>query len=387
LSGSDDLNNLLGRLEDCPDCYIKDMMKNKFPDCEKICVWGMGSVAEIILPQMKKHLGDRLVCVSDNNPAKWNKDYLGLRCVPPRELLQMKGDIGVYVSVINSAPVIDELTAMGFRHIINNFCGIPYSMLAGLRSLYHESYKTAKDELAEAFSLMGDERSKEVFLTRLHYCLFPEEFGSSPAPLRRIHDPNQYFPPEIIHLRDDEVFVDGGGYVGDTVEDFMNRSKGEFEHIYSFEPDADNYKKLSDNISALQPTVRDKITAYQLGLWDCEKASGFAGVATGTHVLEQSSDFALTHQIMLDSLDRVLGEFAKVTFIKMDVEGSEKKAIDGAREIIGNNRPKLAICVYHRPHDIFDLPLKIHKLNPNYRLYLRHHASDWRACETVCYAV
>lgn len=74
-----------------------------------------------------------------------------------------------------------------------------------------------------------------------------------------------------------------------------------------------------------------------------------------------------------------------VSFIKMDIEGAEMEALKGAAELIRRRRPDLAICTYHSISDLFEIPLYIHSLVPEYRLYLRHHTPVF--CETVCYAV
>ncbi len=69
----------------------------------------------------------------------------------------------------------------------------------------------------------------------------------------------------------------------------------------------------------------------------------------------------------------------------MDIEGSELKALEGATETIRKYKPKLAICVYHKPEDIIEIPKKILELNPNYKLWLRHYS--YVDTETVLYAI
>lgn len=68
----------------------------------------------------------------------------------------------------------------------------------------------------------------------------------------------------------------------------------------------------------------------------------------------------------------------------MDIEGSELKALFGAEEIIKLQKPKLAICVYHKPEHLWEIPLYIKKILPEYKLFFRHHTS--LEYETVCYA-
>ena len=83
-------------------------------------------------------------------------------------------------------------------------------------------------------------------------------------------------------------------------------------------------------------------------------------------------------------IDEIVGE-DKVSFIKMDIEGAELKALEGAKETILKWYPRLAICIYHKYEDIYEIGDYILSLNPNYKLYIRHYSTCmW---ETVLYAV
>ena len=73
------------------------------------------------------------------------------------------------------------------------------------------------------------------------------------------------------------------------------------------------------------------------------------------------------------------------TFIKMDIEGAEKEAILGAENIIRIQKPKMAVSIYHKREDIWELPKLLLEMNPEYRFYLRHYS--FRDAETVLYAV
>lgn len=88
-------------------------------------------------------------------------------------------------------------------------------------------------------------------------------------------------------------------------------------------------------------------------------------------------------KVRVYQLDSVIEE--PVTFIKMDIEGSEKEAILGARRIITEYKPKLAICIYHKVEDFWEIPLLIKALNPDYNIYIRNYED--RIDETICYAV
>lgn len=84
-------------------------------------------------------------------------------------------------------------------------------------------------------------------------------------------------------------------------------------------------------------------------------------------------------------IDEAIHPGDKVTFIKMDVEGSELESLKGAKNTILRDKPKLAICIYHKPEDMVTIPLYIKELVPEYKLYVRHHSNSW--AETVLYAV
>ena len=84
-------------------------------------------------------------------------------------------------------------------------------------------------------------------------------------------------------------------------------------------------------------------------------------------------------------IDEAVDPSQRVTYIKMDVEGSELESLKGAKRTILKDRPKLAICIYHKPEDMLTLPLYIKSLVPEYKLYLRHHSGT--ESETVLYAM
>lgn len=70
---------------------------------------------------------------------------------------------------------------------------------------------------------------------------------------------------------------------------------------------------------------------------------------------------------------------------KMDIEGAGQEALKGCSQIIREYRSKLAICVYHKPKDLYQIPLMIKRMNPEYKLYMRQYTNDWY--DTVLYAI
>lgn len=184
----------------------------------------------------------------------------------------------------------------------------------------------------------------------------------------------QYF--DVFDARKDEVFVDAGAYDGGTVRDFIRWCGGNYNMIYSFEPDEANYLKCKELIEREQI---ERIQLIRKGTYDRDMNLNFDASGDGGASITESGSSV----VEVTSIDAVLNG-AEATFLKMDVEGSELKSLYGARKTIERYRPRLAICVYHKILDFIEIPLLLLEMNPSYRFYLRHYASN--LCETVLYA-
>ena len=222
-------------------------------------------------------------------------------------------------------------------------------------------------------SMLADKRSIQVFDAILDRLL---DAGSPAGLMAQVCEGNQYFPPDLIHLQSDEAFVEAGAYIGDTLTDFVKRSGGKFDAIHCFELDARNFKALQATASGLPSTER--IFLYPEGLWN---------VPLDITYSVQNSDSTIgagDEKGRVVRLDDAIGN-ARVSFLKMDIEGAEPQALEGARKTIIAQKPKLAICVYHHIKDLWEIPLFIKSLVLEYRIFLRHHTTlDY---ETVCYAL
>ncbi len=186
----------------------------------------------------------------------------------------------------------------------------------------------------------------------------------------------QYFVPEV-QFSDHEVIVDCGAFNGDTVKRFYEMLPG--CRVIAIEPDEKNFAQLQQ----LQRSKYDSLKMYKCGAWSEDTILNFSdkGGGTTSGAVSDHGDI----QIEARALDHLL-ECQAATYIKMDIEGAELEALKGAENIIKNNKPQLAICLYHQPQDFFEIPLYLKKLNPDYKLYIHHH-NVYCALETVLYAV
>ena len=191
----------------------------------------------------------------------------------------------------------------------------------------------------------------------------------------------QYF--DYFEAKDNEVFVDCGCYDGATCYNFAGwcGRKG-FDHIYSFEADPKNYERSKEVLAPL-----GKCDLYPYGTSDANKKVYFAADAFETSCIisreeAEKRTFEGVEEIETRALDDVL-EGKRITFIKMDIEGAEYEALLGARNLIMENRPRMAISVYHKFEDFVTLADLVLGMHPDYRIAFRHYGFD--ELETIMY--
>ena len=203
----------------------------------------------------------------------------------------------------------------------------------------------------------------------------------------------QYFD-KVITLGEDEVFVDGGSYDFSNSEIFINNVAKlgmKYKKIYAFEPDMGNVKRCKEKINNL---AVDKIELLPYGLGSVNEYQEFFSLGNASSYSSKFQKLSesgvplkglgtVPKKVKVISLDSYIYE--KVTFIKMDIEGVELEALKGAKNILLNDRPKLAICIYHKKEDLWEIPYYIKTLVPEYKLYIRHYGNY--LYETVLYAI
>ena len=182
----------------------------------------------------------------------------------------------------------------------------------------------------------------------------------------------QYFDP-VVSLSRTEVFVDCGGFDGDTVLQFCARNP-EYKHIYVFEPSPPNFEKATARLRG-----RENLSLIPLGVSNAKGTVGFNSAAGSASCVTSAG--AMTIEVV--SIDEYIAE--PISYIKMDLEGWELQALNGAKRHILEDHPKLAISVYHHPSDFWKVPKFVLGLRADYSVYLRHYSEGWS--ETVMYFI
>ncbi len=183
---------------------------------------------------------------------------------------------------------------------------------------------------------------------------------------------DQYFE-DFLSLATGEVFVDGGGFDGDTTEEFCRRCP-DHGKVFLFEPSAGAIQKARDRLREQR-----SIEFIEKGLASTAGTLRFNSDQGPASAISESG----SSHIHVTTLDLEVRE--RVSFIKMDLEGWELKALAGSRRHILDDHPKLAIAVYHHPSHFWQVFDFVMGLRPDYKVCLRHYTEGWS--ETVMFFV
>lgn len=320
----------------------------------------------------------------DNNP-KVTGEILGIPVLPKAEAIKQFGASALFVvTIYNGASVVEELKEAGCQYVV------PYVVL--YRAFAKEfmplfSLSTPEpiaqnaESIEEVFELLADDQSRGELLKLFDWYLSPEFY-----PLSRPIDPKEtYYPPDLMRPIATERFVDCGAYDGDSLKAFYEKWNGKFEKIAAFEPVADNLARIAAFRKTIPADFDARLDVFPYALGNERGTVTFAvDEFSSSHLGHDAARHEQQHQVQMVKLDDELHGFHP-SYIKMDIEGAEPFALEGAAEILRNDAPILAICLYHDIRHLWEIPLLIHRLNPEYKLYIRRYSQDcW---ETVCYAI
>lgn len=312
----------------------------------------MGNGADMIIDVLKKN-GIEFCDTFASDGFVRGHLFHGKKVLSLSEAEEKYGDFVIVMTfAVHNEKTLDSISALSKRHILVS----PTVPIAGKELFTFDFIKKHESEFDKAFSLLADEKSKEVFLNVLRF-----KVSGNTELLFSCQTPKSEVYEKILVPQEGENFVDLGAYDGDTIREFLSFSGGLYETITAFEPDAKNFKKLERKTAGLE-----RIKRYNIGAWDKSETLFFEKSASRNS--HQSSSGT---EVRFDSVDNVVT--APVSFLKMDIEGAELKALEGARKTIEKNLPKLYVCAYHRNEDFYSLILKIHELSKEYKIYLRHH--------------
>lgn len=341
--------------------YTTTDIRNRIEGAEHIVVCGLSPIGRNCLAHIGNYAdspksefdirrGDRLKAENTLRTTTYSEGGHSLYIICSRE------DVLTYLDAIplNDSKILfyNELLLLDERFgVQNSLLHNRQYVLGAMQSVFDHA-----EEYLELLDALADTSSKETLARWVLYRLYLDSgLFRGLRPSKR-----PYFDPPLITLTEKEVFVDAGGYDGDTLSDFLSVTEGGFCEYHFFEPETAVLEKARQAFGA-DPRIR----FYQKGLSNKTTLERYDDACSDMPEMMKSDTGAVMVEVCaLDDLH------LSPTFVKMDIEGAEGDALDGMTETIRRCKPALAICVYHRQDDPFAIFQKLRQFGYR-RFYLR----------------
>ncbi len=350
-------------------------------NASNIYIYGTGIYGRFLFNALK-HIGfDNIIAFLNDNASDNDMLFDVPVYAPAKVEFDPKRDM-IIVGIQNIDLIIDKLNRLGIRYIFADYdqwfyqnnlmysvyhCidDSIYNMMLNIDFYYREIYENDDKVL----SIYDEPASKEIIRNRL---LFYQtgDCGYIESTVKNI---NQYFENDYYSIHSKEVFVDVGAFDGDSINNFIRFTGNEYSGIIGIEPDTISYYKLKKTTEKYHDCTIIKCATGDHNSVAKFDSKGVLGSSFG-----ECGD-----EIEIKKLDDILADIHP-TLIKMDIEGAELDTLRGAAEVIKRDKPKLAVCIYHKPEDIIEIPKYIHSLVPEYKFKVRQHTNTM--LETVLYA-
>ncbi len=327
-----------------------------------IVMYGMGDGAEKIMRVMETY-GLKPAEFMASDEFVRGHSFKGYRVKKLSEIEEQYADFVVVVCFGTALPeVLENIERISQKHRV---VAPDVPVVGG--GLFDGDYISDHEyEIMKLRMLLSDDASRDTLDALMKY-----RITGDISVLRSCETPKEE-AYSLLNINDRETYLDLGAYNGDTVEEFLKLTGKRFEKIYALEPDRRNYSKLRRRHYALGSEIFEPLNA---AAWSSDTKLVFNSRAGRNSSLCETPSAQTAGRGMeteAKSVDSLLGGKA-ATLIKYDVEGSEREALAGSEQTIKKYKPRLIVSLYHRTEDLIELPLYIKELNPDYKLYLRHH--------------
>lgn len=319
-----------------------------------IALYGMGNGTDMIIEKLSS-IGVTPAEIFASDEFVRGHSFRGYKVVKYSDVCEKYDDFVIVVCfAMHDEAMLEKIRRMADEHPLF----APNVPIVDDGIFTREFIEEHDAEFDEAYSLLSDDFSRQSFIDILNF-----KVSGKVEYLFSCEKKKEEIYSEYLKLNENEIFMDLGAYDGDTVREFLAATDGKYEKIIAVEADEKNYRKLTDKTREVK-----NIQTHNLAVWDKKEILFFEKKKGRNSKLSSSGKV----EVQADSVDNILnGE--KITVLKMDIEGSEEKALEGARNTIMAHKPKLYVCAYHRNDDMFRLPLKINEICKGYKFYFCHH--------------
>lgn len=342
--------------------HFDQIVKNK-----DIYIYGVGNNGRKFASILKDE-GYNITSFIDRS-AKENQIYCGITCKTPFTLSNEDAQTSVVIiSIFNRDADLEKIidfckNECGFIHVLTVFDMIDYffDKTGNFFWLSNQSNNIISNRnIEDCLRLFADETSRTTFKQTIE-ARAKRDFSLLPDALSLT---DQYFSADIpLHVC--KTFVDVGAYDGDSIDGLTKRF-GQIENYIAFEPDQENFNKLSDKVK--NAPFYGNAFLYPCGLWNKNEMLTMNSGAGEASAISSSGSTSIS-VVALDSI--IIG--LPPDYIKMDIEGAEIEALQGAKNLIQRYKPDLAISVYHKPEHVYQIQQLIHSWNLDYSFYLRQY--------------
>ncbi|MGN0528966.1 MAG: FkbM family methyltransferase, partial [Eubacterium sp.] len=295
-------------------------------DSKPVVLYGMGLGAEKIMDTMAQY-GIEAADIFASDEFVRGHSFRGYKVLKYSDICEKYDDFNVVLCFASRLDnVLDNIRRINSEHTVY----APDVPVTGGGLFTREYVKENEEKFDIVYNRLEDELSKQIYTDIIAYKIS----GKISYLLNSFCDKDSVYR-DILKLSDSESILDLGAYDGDTIREFCDFTGGRYKNITALEPDKKNFKKLCANTEGM-----DNITLLNMGAWDSRDTLIFAQNAGRNSKL--SAGGTAVDVTDIDSLNLA------PTFIKMDIEGAEMKALEGAKNTISKYSPKLYVCAYHR---------------------------------------
>lgn len=348
-----------------------ELILKKLKQADKIGIWGTGLAGSMIYGALQR-LHIEVQFFADNDPQKTETYFLG---TVVKDMMHIPPDALILIAANVKYGIHEQLRAVSAEYLyIDPVYLYFWDKNTDVAQILYEN----KQQIDDVYQMLTDDVSKKVYRNiLLHRAVHNLTL------VWEVYDEHQYFGNPIVKQAKG-CFVDCGAFRGDTLISFLGQIGTSDYDYYALEADRDNYHVLKEYCVSHS---LEKVHPINIGVWDRKEKISFvcdeaAGNVSGRIIENGEKEQAV--EVMADSIDHILPD-AEIDFIKMDIEGAEIRALQGARKSIGKNSPILAVSAYHYLEHLWQVPALIHDFNRDYEIHFGHHM--WNMADTVCYGL
>lgn len=343
----------------------KSLWQNLKSENKPIVLYGTGNGADKIIDVLEKY-GITVSGVFASDGFVRDRYFRGFKVLSIEEAENQFGnDFVVLLSFGTNLPeVYENIKKIAESHPLY----APFVPLFGEGIVTNEYIESNGSDMEEACGLFADERSKKLFLDIINFRLSGKISYLQDTELPEESYRNIFAASEI------NTVIDCGAYRGDSADDIISALS--VKRVIAAEPDTRTFKKLCEYG---KEECRAEIIPVNCAVGSDSGSVEFSATAGRSGSTTRVAHRSKTEEVALCTVDELSTCYGKPDLIKYDVEGDEWEALSGSLDAITNFRPSLAVSVYHRTDDLHKLPLYIHSLLPQAKLYLRRAPClpDW----------